>query len=232
MALSLNVKTRESIGKRVKDVRNTGDLPGVVYGQEIEPKHIALALRDFSKISKKLGSSSLLDLTIDSEEPVKALVQEVQVHPVTMVPIHIDLRQIKMGEKLTVDVPLSFVGEAPAVKELSGTLMRAYDSLSIKCLPRHLPSEIEVDLSKLKTFDDDITIADLGLSQDLEVQNDLDSVLASVTPPLTEDQLKKMEEGTTADVDSVKVEGEEEKVEEGEEKKGEVTEEKKEEEKK
>ncbi|MBU2542588.1 50S ribosomal protein L25, partial [Patescibacteria group bacterium] len=123
-------------------------------------------------------------------------------------PIHFDLRQIKMGVEMSVSVELNFVGESPAVKEQGGTLVKSRDYVDIKCLPRDLVGEINVDLSVLKTFDDSIQVKDLILPEGIVVQDDPEMSLAKVQAPMTEDQLKAMDEAETPRIEDVVVEGE------------------------
>ncbi|MBU1448976.1 50S ribosomal protein L25, partial [Patescibacteria group bacterium] len=165
----------------------------------------------FIKMYREAGSSSVIDVAIDGTEAVKALVQEIQLHPLTMRPRHVDLRQIRMDEEITVDVPIMFMNEAPAVKELAGTLVHPYETLTVTCLPGDLPREIMVDLSVLKTFEDTITVADLALPTGITVEEGTSITIATVVPPLTEEQLKKMEDESKVDVTAVKTEAEEKK---------------------
>lgn len=214
MTFSLTAANRTEVGKRVKNVRTAGQIPAVIYGPGIEPKAIQVGVTEFRKLYRSAGTSSLIDVTIEGAAPVKVLIQDVQVNHLSMEPQHIDLRQIRMDEELTVDVKLVFEGEAPAVKELAGTLVHAYDSLTVTCLPADLPHEIKVDLSCLKTFEDAITVANLVLPKGVTVAEEPTVTLATVVAPLTEEQLKKMEEEASADVTAVKTEAEEKKAEE------------------
>lgn len=214
MTFFLSATSRTAVGKRAKNVRADGFIPAVIYGHGTEPKAIQLGTSEFFKIYRAAGSSSLIDVKIDGEDAVKVLIQDVQVNPLNLKPQHVDLRRIKMDEKLTVSVPLVFEGESAAVKELAGTLVRSYDALTVTCLPADLPPSLKIDLSQLKTFDDTITIADIVLPPGVEVAEEPTVTLASVATPLSEEQLKKMEEGAVADVTAVKTEAEEKKAEE------------------
>ncbi|MEO5928094.1 MAG: 50S ribosomal protein L25 [Patescibacteria group bacterium] len=212
MTFALTATTRAATGKRVKDVRNAGSLPAVVYGHGTVPTSLTLGVSEFQKLYRTAGSSSLIDLSIDGAAPVKVLIQEVQPHYLTLKPYHVDFRQINMKEELEVEVPLVFKGDAPAVKELAGTLVHAYDSVLVKCLPADLPHEITIDLTVLKTFDDVITVANLVLPKGVTVLLDENASLVLVEAPLTEEQLKKMEEEGAGDVTAVKTEAEEKKA--------------------
>ncbi|MBI4139189.1 50S ribosomal protein L25 [Candidatus Uhrbacteria bacterium] len=213
MTFALTATSRTERGRQAKQVRAKGRIPAIVYGHGIEPRALSLGVSDFRKIYRDAGKSTLLDLAVDGGQPLKVLIQDVQPNPLTLEPLHVDFRQVKMDEALTVDVPLSFINEAPAVKELAGTLVHALDTIQVRCLPADLPHEIRIDLSALKTFDDMITVADLPLPNGVTVLEEKDVVLASVTPPLSEDQLKKLEEGVTIDVAAVKTEADEKKAE-------------------
>lgn len=213
MTYAITAADRTSLGRRAKHTHDTGNVPAVVYGHGIEPKAIQVPRSEFRKLYRAAGTSSLIDLTVGSGSPVKALIQEVQVHPVTMDPYHIDFRQIRMDEEITVEVPLKFVGDSKAVKELAGTPVFSLNHVEVKCLPADLPHEIEVDMSAIESFEDHITIGSLKLPKGVEVLEDANAVIASVERPLTEEELKKLEEASApADVTAIKTEAEEKKA--------------------
>jgi len=215
MTFSINAEARTA--GNASDVRSNGLVPGVVYGGDrTAPVSIAVKQGELEKLYAQAGESSLIDLTVASEgSPVKALIQEVQMDPVRGVITHVDFRQIKMNEEMTVSLELNFMGEAPAVKGLAGTLMKAYDAVTVTCLPKDLVSSIDVDLSKLETFDDAIRVSDLKLPAGIRVAEAADVVIAKVTPPLTEDQLKAMEAPVAVDLSKIEVEKKGKKEEEG-----------------
>ena len=176
-----------------------------------------------------MGSSNLIDLTIEgTKEPFIVLVQEVQRDLIKQRITHFDLRQIKMGEEMTATITLNLIGESVAVKELGGTLSTPLNSLNVKCLPKDLVSDIEVDISVLATFDDAVYIKDIKLPEGITVTDNVDTLIAKVVAPLTEEQLKALEEAEAAPVEEIAVEGEE-GVEEGAEEGEKEGEEKKEE---
>ncbi|MCR4278551.1 MAG: 50S ribosomal protein L25 [bacterium] len=214
MAFQLHVKTREKKGRQVRAFRREGGLPGIVYGDDMEPTPVEIDVSEFRKVYRDAGSSSLIDVTLNDTEPFKVLIQEVQVHLLHMHPTHVDLFRIKMGEEFEVDVPLHFIGESGAVKNMSGTLERNVKEVTVRCLPAKLPSHIDVDLSKLATFEDVITLADLVVPEGVTIDLDPEAQIASVSAPISEEQMKKMEEEGQADVTSVVVEGEKKEGEE------------------
>lgn len=206
MSLSLSVKKREA-GK-AESVRESGLIPGVLYGPEIEPVSIAFDYNTFEKLYNEAGESTLVDLIIEGDkESTKVLIQDIQIDPVKRTITHVDLRQIRMGVEMHANVDLVFVGESLAIKELGGTLVKTRDQVEVKCLPKDLVSHIDVDLSTIKTFEDMIHVKDLQLPAGMTVVDDAETVLAKVNAPLTEEQLKAMDEAEAPSVADVKVEG-------------------------
>jgi len=212
MTFSITVAKRKE--GNAQEVRGQGLVPGVVYGPDRESVAISVDALILEKLYNEAGESSLIDFNLEGEESVKVLVQAVQYDAVKGNIIHVDFRQIRMGVEMNASIDLIFVGESQAVKE-GGTLSTAYESLNVRCLPKDLVTNIEVDLSVLATFDDAIHIADLKLPEGVIATDDENTLVAKVTPPLTEDQLKAMEEADTSSIDDVEVEGK--KKEDGEE---------------
>ncbi len=213
MTYTILAENREKLGRQAKQILNSGKIPAVVYGRGIPPKAIQIGRSDFRKILKEAGSSSLIDLSLGSELPVKVLIQEVQADPVTLEPRHIDFRQIRMDEEIEVDVPLRFINESRAVKEEGGTLMTQLDAVHVKCLPGSLPKEFVIDLSKLATFDDQIEVKSIEALAGVRILDDLDTIIVNISRPMTEEELKKMDEAAApADVTAIKTEAEEKRA--------------------
>ena len=209
MNYSLSAVKREG---RVQDIRLASRIPAIVYGKGITPQEISVARSEFIKVAKAAGSSSLIDLVIEGQASTKVLVKEIQRHVLRMDPIHVDLYQVRMDTEITAKVPLVFIGESLLVKTGGGTLIKSVDELEVECLPGNLPHEIEIDLSKLEGFEDAITVGSLTLPTGVKVTAEGELTIATVSRPLTEDELKKMEEGTTVDVTAIKTEGEEKRA--------------------
>lgn len=229
MSLTLAVEKRTN---KTEEVRDAGKIPAILYGPEIEPVSIEVAQNVFEKLYSEAGMSTMIDISVSGADPIKVLVQDVQYDPVKSTITHADFRQIKMGEEMNATTTLEFEGIAPAVKELGGTLTKTLREVNIRCLPKDLVSSIIVNLEVLKTFEDSISIADLKLPEGVAVTDEETTLIAKVTAPLTEEQLKAMEEAETASVEDVEVEGEKKEGEEGAEGEAEKKDEPKAEEKK
>ena len=206
MAYLLKAVTRTIKGKKT---REQGALPAVTYGAGNETVSLDLNNGDFLKLYKLAGDSSLIDLEIDGKNVGKVLVHEVQYHPVKDVPTHVDLRRIDMNKTMQAPVVLHFIGEAPAVKAMGGTLVQNLSMVTVECLPKDLVSFIEVDLGTLKSFEDLVKVKDLVLSEGLTVVTPHgDALVVKVAASLTEDEIKALEDaGKNLDVNKIESSG-------------------------
>lgn len=223
--LTLSAQPRNLFGKKVKQLRKKGLIPAILYGHGIKPQPLMVEETAFERVFKEAGTSSLVNLKIGDERAKKVLIHEPQYHPKTLKPIHVDFYQVKMTEKIQTEIPLKLIGEAPAVKELGGTLITNRDTIEVQCLPDDLIHEIEVDISTIKSFEDKILVSDLKIPKNIEVLNEPNEVVVSVSAPMSEEELAELEAPVEEKVEEVE-EVEEEKPEE------EIEEEKKEEEEK
>jgi large subunit ribosomal protein L25 len=216
MALVLNAQLRELTGKKVRTLRKQNLIPAVLYGKEIAPQNLVVEYLPFQKVYSESGESTLIDLKVQEKEPMKVLIHDVQIDPVTKKIIHVDFWKVRMTEKIEAEIVLKFVGEAEAVKGLGGILVKNLDSLKVKCLPQDLVHEIEVDISPLKTFDDVIHVKDLKIPPEIEVLVNPEEIVAVVTPPRSEEELKEIETKPEERIEEIQVE-EKRKKEEAEE---------------
>jgi large subunit ribosomal protein L25 len=212
MTYAIAAQTREKMGRQAKQERANMRIPAVMYGAGTNPTPVSVNRSEFLKMFRAAGYSSLVDLALDGKAPTKVVVKDVQVHPLTLEPQHVDFHQIRMDKEMTANIPLVFIGESKAVKQDGGTLVKSMDELEITCLPANLPHEIQVDLSTLNTFEDSITIENLKLPEGVKATAEGTLTIATVARPLTEEELKKLEETTAGDVTQIKTEGEEKKA--------------------
>jgi large subunit ribosomal protein L25 len=161
-------------------LRAAGSIPAVIYGRQEKSTPIELNRKDFEKVFKTAGESTVIELT-GLGTTKQALIHEVDVDPVTGGIRHADFYVIEKGQKVTVPVPLSFIGVSAAVKDLGGILVKVMHELEMEVDPTELPHEIEVDISKLATLDDQITIADLKIPASAELTLDKEEVVAMIS---------------------------------------------------
>ena len=200
-------------------------IPAVIYGKKISSKNLWVDLLEFKKAYSRAGENTIIELDIEGKNKANVLIYDTQFNPLNENFSHVDFFQIRMDEKIETEIPLAFTGEAPAVKELGGVLVKNMDDVSISCLPADLPSKLEVNIENLKTFDDRFTISGLDVSEKVKILLEPETVIALVSPPRSEEEIAKLDEKIEEDV--TKVEGVEEEVKEGEEAEEKETEEKK-----
>lgn len=203
--LILNAEIRTATGRRVKQLRVDGKIPAVLYGRAEENINLSLDRKEFEKLYKQAGSSTIVTVKIADGESVKTLIFEPQYNPLTDKIMHVDFYKVNMKEEIHTEIPLSFIGESPAVKDLEGNLITSKDEIEVKCLPDKLVSEIEVDISVLKTFDDSIKISDLIIPEGIEVINEPEEIVAMVSAPRSEEELEEME-APAADTEKAAIE--------------------------
>lgn len=207
--LELSVKTRSELGSKVEKIRENNLIPAVLYGHNIKNLNLSINYNTFEKAYNDAGENTLIKLKVEDGETKKervVLIHDVDKDPVTDRFIHIDFKQIKMDKPVNVEVSLSFVGESDAVKVDGGTLVKNIQSVEIEALPQDLIHDIEVDISMLKTFDDNIYIKDLKVPDTVKLTADLEDVIVSVTPPRSEEELEALEEAPVEGVEDIEVE--------------------------
>ncbi len=201
--IGISAESRNAEEMSAKQVLAEGFIPGVVYGHGFESVSVKIGKKEFASTLDEAGESTLIDLRIGDKEIGNVVIKDYQVDPVTGEIIHFDLHKIKMTEKLIVNVDITFVGESPAVKNEGGVLVKGMDTLEIKCLPKDLIQEVEIDLGKLEHLDDMIRVSDLDLSEAVEVLDEEENVIVSVEPPRSDEEMEGLEEKPEENVASV-----------------------------
>ncbi len=208
MTEEFQLKATSRAETKAASLRVEGKIPANIYGGDFKNQNISVDNLAFNRVFAGAGESSLIDLEIENSEPVKVLVHEVQIDPVTMRPIHIDFYKVNMKEKIKTEIPLKQIGESPAVLDLEGSLVTNKDAIEVECLPSDLVHEIEVDISVLKTFDDVIKVFDIKIPAGIEVLDDPEEVAILIQPPRSEEEMAELEEKPEEDVEAVEVPGE------------------------
>lgn len=208
--ITLKVQKRETIGKKMRKEADV-KIPAVMYGAGIAAQNLWIDSVVFSRVFAQAGTSSVVSVEIEGEKkPVNVLIYDVQHTAVSNRFSHVDLYVLNMKEEVETEVPLVFVGVAPAVKELGGTLVKTIDEIEVRALPADLPHEIEIHLEKLKTFEDNISVADIVVGDKVKIMLDPEVIIASVAEPRSEEELEALNAAVDADVS--KIEGVADKV--------------------
>ncbi len=159
-AVKVAVRQRTVLGKKSESLRRQGILPGVVYGGHAESEPIETDAREFERGYRSWGSTTLLSLEGIGGDGTPALISGVSRHPVTGKILHVDFERVSLTERTHAEVPLHYVGTAPALKA-GGVLVHATEHVRVEALPQDIPHRIDVDLTKLEAVDDAIHVRDL-----------------------------------------------------------------------
>jgi large subunit ribosomal protein L25 len=177
--ISLEV-TKRDMKLNPAAIRKTGNIPAVFYGPKEANTPIILNAKEFTKVWKKAGESSVIILKEGTNEH-EVLIHEVDVHPLSGDVRHADFYVIEKGKKVKVSVTLVFDGVSPAVKDKGAILVKVRREIEVEAVPRDLPHEIKVDISKLVEFTDVIKAKDLALAPGVTlVKIGPEEVIASV----------------------------------------------------
>ena len=171
--LNLTIEKREGA---LHAVRAAGKLAAVFYGPKAPTTPISINEADFIRVFKQAGESSIVTLTGLGEDH-DALIHDIDRDPVSGKIRHADFYVIEKGKKVTVNVPLEFTGVSAAVKDLGGNLIKVLHELEIEAMPKDLPHSLEVDISPLATFDDQIHARDIKLPAGVSLITDADEVI-------------------------------------------------------
>ncbi len=181
--VELKAEPRTATGKGAnRKLRATGRVPAVVYGHGEQTRSVSVDAHALSRLMAEVHvESTIIDLDVSGEAPVRTLVREIQSHPYRGDVLHIDFYQIHAGEAITLSVPLRFVGAAPGVKA-GGMLSHAIDEVEVRCLPDAIPDFLEVDISALD-IGDSVHVDAIPLPEGVELLEDAERTVCSVLPP-------------------------------------------------
>lgn len=183
----LSAKPRGAHGHEAKKLRREGLLPAVIYGNKRESQSIQLDAREFEQLRRHVGRNALLDLQLDGGRPQPVLLHGIQEHPVTRLPLHVDLLAVNMTEERTVDVPIVTAGSSEAVDRQGGVLLHLRDAVQVRALPDDLPPTVELDITPLDSFDVVLHAGDVALPTGVTLVTDAQEPVARVQPPRVEE---------------------------------------------
>lgn len=183
---SLSAEKREVLGSKVKNLRNKGLMPSVIYGKGVESMPVSVVYKEFEKVFAEVGESALVNLTVKNGEDFPVLFKNPAYDPLEGTVTHVEMYKVNLKEKIKATVPLVLTGEAPALKQ-SLLVIQIANEVEVECLPTDLPEKIEVDVSGLEKKDDMITLGNLNIDKNkVEIQDSLDSVVVKVAEPKEE----------------------------------------------
>jgi large subunit ribosomal protein L25 len=213
MSVILDVVVREKTGTgNAREARRNGVVPGVIYGGDKEAISVGIK---YNEVIKAINSgqflSNMVELKSDGKVQ-KAITKDVQFHPVTDMPVHVDFYRVTDKTMIDVDVPAVFVGEdvSPGMKR-GGALNVVRYNIEVKCPAGSIPDSIEVDISGLE-IGDAIHLSEVKLPENVTPGiTDRDVTIATIVASRTsktEDEDAEAEgEATEGEADAAEAEG-------------------------
>jgi large subunit ribosomal protein L25 len=182
--LSASVRTGTGTGVARK-LRQNGSFPAVVYGHGREPQHLTVNTRDFERLIGGINvMATVISLNVEGKS-ANTLIREIQRHPFKRSIIHVDFQELVAGEKITVNIPLRFVGTADGVRNSGGILEETMHQVHLRLDPANIPDHIDVDVTPL-TIGHSIHIRDLKLPAGVSILDDAGATVCVCTAPKTE----------------------------------------------
>ncbi len=178
MIMTLEVAPRDT-KQTVEDLRKAGMMPAVFYGPKEETTSVTINTQSFERVFKQSGETTIIILKGPLGDK-ETLVRDVQLHPLTDKPLHADFYVLEKGKKVTLSIPLEFIGQSPAEKA-GHILTKVVHEIEIEVAPAELPQQLEVDLSMLANVGDHILARDIVLPPSAALQIDPEEIVVSVT---------------------------------------------------
>jgi large subunit ribosomal protein L25 len=202
--IELKVANREVLGKKVKHLRRQGITPVHVFGHGIESLALQCDTRELEQVLSQAGQTRLITLKLAKEKkPRTVVVREFDRDWRRGQLVHVDFYQVKMEEKIRLEVPVVLVGEAPALKSKTNMLEHALGTLTVECLPAKIPNSLEVDINSLTEPDQSIRVKDVTLGEGITVLNNPELVVVKISLRPVEKVEEKIEEKVEEKVEEV-----------------------------
>jgi large subunit ribosomal protein L25 len=181
----LNAEARTEFGKGgARRTRRAGKIPAVIYGHGADPRHVSLPAREFANAIRHGGANVLLTLEVEGEEQL-AIPKAIQRHAIKGSFDHVDLLAVRMGEKVTIDVPITVTGDI-----VPGALLaESTTSVSLEAEATHLPTGIEVSIDGLE-IGSQITAGELALPSGSTLVTDPAALILAINEAPSEAEIE------------------------------------------
>lgn len=214
---TLKAEKREGTGKGVaRKLRQSGRVPAVLYGRELESMHLSVDAHDAEHLFHSISvDNTIVSLEVEGEkEPYETLVREIQTHPWKATMLHVDFLRIQAGVAVDLDVPVILEGIPAGVRLDGGVLEQVIHDLPIRCIPSKIPESFVLDVTELE-LNDTLHVSDIALEEGVEVRVAPERTICAVALPRIEEEPEVEEEELEPEL--VGEEGEEEAEEAAEE---------------
>lgn len=197
---NLNAEIR-ALSLKPHALRAAGLIPAEIYGKEFSNLHISVSAKEFGKVVKEAGENTIVNLKV-GKDIYPVIIHDQQKDSLSGQFLSVSFFKVRMDEKITAPIPLVFIGESPAIKELGGILIKSMDEIEVEALPANLPHNIEINISAITELGGNIYVKDIPIVKNYKIITLLDTVIATVVEP------KEEAEEPVVDVADVVTEGE------------------------
>lgn len=187
--MELKVRIRNILGRKVKTLRKEGLIPAELYGHGVKNLHLALSAREFQKVFKEAGESTIVNLVTEDKKTLPVMIHDVKTDSLSGKILNIDFYQIKLTEKIRVHIPIEFIGEAPAVKTFGGILIKTLKEIEVEALPQDLPHRLQVDLTPIDEIGKSISVKDLKISDQVKFFVNPETIITTVVEAKAEEEI-------------------------------------------
>ncbi len=202
---SLKAQKRTTVRKGLNQLRREGLLPAVLYGASMEAVALQLQAHEAGQLLTRLQGTVLIDLLVDGEKHT-AIVRELQRDVLRGDPLHVDFMAVAMDQTLTITVPITLVGEAPAIATGELAIMTGISAVEAECLAKDVVNVLEVSVDGLSELGDTLTVADLTAPPGVTILSDAENTVARVAyAGILETEEEEEEEALELDVEDVEV---------------------------
>ncbi len=189
----VEAEKRTETGKNVaRRIRQAGRLPGTLYGEKREALSLTLSPKQLSAVLRShAGQNTIFELKVSGGEHTQVMIVATQFEPVHEHLLHVDLKRIAMGKKLTISVRVLLMGEAPGVKMQGGLLEVVLREVEVECLPADIPEHLTIGIEALE-LGQYLRVADLQkvAGEKVHILSDANGVICHVVTPKVEEEVK------------------------------------------
>ena len=195
-ALSLELQTREVIGKKVKKLRKAGIIPVHLYGPGVDSRSLQCGAPALIQVLAQAGGNTPISITVKGEDGNKlAFAREIQWDPRRDGIFHVDLLVAEADRLVTAQVPVVLLGESSGARSVGGTIMQQLQFLDVEALPLEMPSQAEVDLTLLTEPDGVVRVSEIRMPGNVTVLTDSEEIAVRIELPRVEVEAEFSEEG-------------------------------------
>ncbi|MFL6555941.1 MAG: 50S ribosomal protein L25/general stress protein Ctc [Bacillus sp. (in: firmicutes)] len=192
MSTVLQAKERKEFRhSALKQIRTSGNIPGIIYGSKVDSKPVYISSADLTKTIRQVGRNGVISLEVNGNKQ-DVVLTDFQEDTIKREIIHVDFLAVDKSSKINVDVRLVLVGDAIGVKD-GGVLQQPIHQISITSTPDNIPQQIEVDIANLQVGET-VTMGDIPSAGAFIINHEDDEVVASILPPKQEEEINSGEQ--------------------------------------